>query len=195
MKKKRSLNGAVIRFGSENVKVLTGVSLFRVNFCLKETGISDAISRFIERWLEIENYMKEKYAFLADRTDNAQAKTLFNQLSSSGDRHAKILQRIREMLVETGEIDKEVTIHIRVRTPEEKTQKWRTAIEETYHSMKDHLELEAGLKEAYEEISDMIENQEAQKLFRMIAMDEKKHHEMLLAMMRFFERIFKNTLR
>jgi len=166
-----------------------------VNFCLEETGTSDAISRFIERWFEIENYTKEKYAFLADRTDNAQAKALFNQLSSSGDRHAKILQSIREMLVETGEIDKEVTLHIRVRTPGDKPQRWGTPIEETYHAMKDHLELEAGLKEAYEEISDMIENQEARRLFRMMAMDEKKHHEMLLAMMRVFERIFKDTLR
>jgi len=115
--------------------------MFRVNFCLKETATSDAISRFIKHWFEIENYTKRRYALLADRTDYAQAKALFNQLSSAGDRHAKILQRIREILTETGEIDKEVTLNIRIRILEEgKPKRWGTAIEETYHGMKDHLE-------------------------------------------------------
>jgi len=60
--------------------------------------------------------------------------------------------------------------------------------------VKSHLELEAGIKEAYEEISKKIANQEAQKLFHMMAMDEKKHHEMLIAMIKIFERIFKDAL-
>jgi len=170
--------------------------MFRVNFCLKETATSDAISRFIKHWFEIENYTKRRYALLADRTDYAQAKALFNQLSSAGDRHAKILQRIREILTETGEIDKEVTLNIRIRILEEgKPKRWGTAIEEAYHGMKDHLELEAGLNEAYEEISEKIEDQEARRLFHMMAMDEKRHHEMLLSTIKVFERIFREMLK
>jgi len=57
---------------------------------LKKTNIIDTISHLIEQWFEIEKYTKKKYAVLANNTDNAQAKALFNQLSSAGDRHAKV---------------------------------------------------------------------------------------------------------
>jgi len=163
---------------------------------LKKTSTSGAISRFIDLWFEIEAYTKKKYALLAKHTDNVQAKALFDQLSSAGDRHAKNLQRIKEILTESGEIDKEVTLNISLRVPEEsEPQKWETDVEETYHAMKSHLELEAGLEEAYEEISKKIANQEARRKFHMMALDEKRHHEMLLAMIKVFEQIFKDTLK
>ena len=89
-----------------------------------------------------------------------------------------------------------MTLNIRIRILEEgKPKRWGTAIEETYHGMKDHLELEAGLNEAYEEISEKIEDQEARRLFHMMAMDEKRHHEMLLSTIKVFERIFREMLK
>ena len=163
---------------------------------MKEISTSDTISHFIKHWIEIERYTKKRYAFLADHTDNAQAKALFNQLSLAGDKHANILQRISKILMETGEMDKEVTLPVSLRIPEERaSRKGETDVEATYHAMKDHLELEAGLEEAYEEISKKITNQEAQRLFHIMAMDEKNHHEMLLATIKVFEKIFKDTLR
>ena len=163
---------------------------------MKETSTTDTISRFIKHWIKIENYTKKRYAFLANNTNNAQAKALFDQLSLAGDKHANILQRIGKMLMETGEIDKEVILPVSLRIPEKSTsQRWKTDVEATYHAMKSHLEIEAGLKEAYEEISKKITNQEAQRLFHMMAMDEKEHHKMLLATIKIFKQIFKDTLR
>ena len=163
---------------------------------MKETGTSDVISHFIKNWFEIEIYTKKKYAFLAKHTENAQAKAVFNQLSLAGERHAKNLQRIKELLIESGEINKEVTLPVSVRIPEEsKPQRWKTSVEATYHAMKSHLKIEAGLEEAYEEISKKITNQEAKKRFHTMAMDEKKHHELLRGMIRLFEQIFKDTLK
>jgi len=107
---------------------------------LEKISTTDTVLRFIENWLEIEIYIKKRYALLAEHTDNVQAKAVFNQRSSAGDKHAKILQKIREILMETGEVDKEVTLSISLRILEEsKPQKWEINVKDTYHAMKSHL--------------------------------------------------------
>lgn len=156
----------------------------------------EKISHILEYWTKIEGYTIERYGLLANQTSNRHAKVMFERLSSAGERHTKILGITKEILTETGEIDQSVHISSHVIIPENtKPRIYLTDVEETYHAMKSHLELEQGLKETYEEMAGQIKDPRAIALLRALVGDEKSHHRELLEIIEMFEKTFKDKLR
>lgn len=159
-------------------------------------GKCEKISLILEKCIKIEAYTEGKYRLLANQTANPHAKVLFERLSSEGKTHVKILGIIRKASTETGEIDKSVVVFSRVAIPKDtKSSRYATDVEETYHAMISHLELERGAQEIYAELAERLENPRATSLFRGLAEDEKTHHEELLLIIKTFEKTYSDLLK
>jgi len=160
------------------------------------SGGVEAFGQKIDRWIKIELYTKEEYGILAQRTTNPQAKVVFSELSAAGDRHARILGRIKELLISEGEDSLLIDTPTYTLIPKPGERRgYATEIEEIYHAMQDHIALEDEMRHAYVKMRDKTRNEEAISLFWGLGEDEKQHHQQLLALIQAFEETYGELLK
>lgn len=149
---------------------------------------SEKVVSIVEKakdYVELELLNVERFSRLADETLISEAKLLFRELASEGQKHAGILKGIVDRLFAEWGVKEEK----QARKPSSRKlpamPKFNTDVEKIYHALRDFINLEKDSRAEYDELAKLIEltgeikDKAIKDQLLAVARDEMEHRDKL----------------
>ena len=157
--------------------------------------MAEGVEKAILKNINLKHALSQMYGRLAEKAEKGGAQAIFHSLMLDEERNAYLLTyAYRRLFPDSRTPATDALDQADFMKKHTSDKKFNSRVEEVYHYILKHIQLESEVTKDYRNLRYLIEDVETKKIFAELIRDEDRHHAELSMMKQAFENMYAKIL-